>query len=99
MVTVDFRTRRDTDVRSLDFVEFHERQLPAALRGANAKFVARALDILRLPPLALQVDGRSYTYRPSPKGLDIIPGDTHAAVVASLGRAAFSDLRKRPRGK
>ncbi|HXQ22549.1 MAG TPA: phytanoyl-CoA dioxygenase family protein [Candidatus Acidoferrales bacterium] len=92
MVSVDFRTRCDADVRSLDFVEFHERELPEVLQGPNAEFVARALAILQLPPLALQVDGHSYTYRPSPKGLEIIPGDTHATAVASLGRDAFSDL-------
>lgn len=92
MVSVDFRTRCDADVRTLDFVEFHERELPEALQRATAESVARALAVVTLPPLALQVDGQSYTYVPAATGLQIVPGDSHAAVVAALSAAAFSDL-------
>jgi len=92
MVSVDLRTRCDTDVRSLDFIEFHEHELRQALEGPNGECVARALQVLQLAPLALQVDGRSYTYRPSPTGLEIVSGDVPAAAVAALSRDAFSDL-------
>lgn len=92
MVSVDFRTRCDAEVRSLDFVEFHEHDLIQGLRGPNGACVARALQVLHLPPLALQVDGRSYTYRVTAGGLEVISGDAHAEAVAVLGRDAFSDL-------
>jgi Phytanoyl-CoA dioxygenase (PhyH) len=92
MVSLDCRTRCDADVRHLDFVEFNERVLPEALRGPNGERVTRALRLLDLPPLALQVDGRSYTYRPSLAGLEIVPGDTHAEAIASMGANALSDL-------
>ena len=92
MVSLDFRTRSDAEVRSLDFVEFHEDGLRRALCGPNRECAARALRHLGLAPLALEVGGRSYTYRASAAGLEVVPGEEGAAAVASLGPEAFSDF-------
>ena len=92
MASVDRRTRSDDTVRGLDFVEFHEHELPEVLHGPNGDCAARALAAWRLPSLALQVDGRSYTYRPSARGLEVVAGEGDAAAVAALDGDAFSDL-------
>jgi ectoine hydroxylase-related dioxygenase (phytanoyl-CoA dioxygenase family) len=92
MISVDVRTRCDNEIRALDFVDFHERELPDVLRAAHGESVRRSGEVLNLPALALQVDGRSYTYRLSPLGLEIFAGEAQAAAVAGLSREAFSDL-------
>ena len=61
MITLDRRTRSDADTTLLDFVSFHERDLPLALAGPNGERVAHALGFLRLPSLAFAVDGRADT--------------------------------------
>lgn len=92
MLSLDWRTRSDADVRSLDFVDFHDAELPRLLAGPNGGAVARAARLLHLPPLAFDVDGRAYTWRLDGDRLEIAAGLERADVVARLNGAAFSDL-------
>lgn len=92
MISLDWRTRSDAGVRDLDFAAFHEEELPALLAGAHGELVARALRFLDLPPLAFEVEGRSYTYRPEKGRIAIVAGSDDAAAIARLGREPFSDL-------
>ena len=92
MVNLDLRTRSDTQVRALDFVAFHEQELPTLLRSPGAVLAARGVAVLGLQPLALQVDGRSYTYAVAGDSLTVHPGEAGAASVAALSPQAFSDL-------
>lgn len=92
MVNLDLRTRSDTHVQTLDFVAFHEDDLPALLRSGHGDLAARGVEVLGLEPLALQVDGRCYTYAVENGTLSVHRGDRGAATVAELSPQSFSDL-------
>jgi hypothetical protein len=97
VVNVDLRTRCDAEQRALDFVSFHEQELPPLLRSPAAALAARGFAVLGLQPLALQVDGRSNTYAVADGSLTVRPGDAQADAVAVLSAAAFSDLLQEQR--
>ena len=92
VVNLDLRTRSDASVQTLDFVAFHENDLPALLSAGRGDVAARGVDVLGLQPLAFQVDGRCYTYAAGNGMLTVHPGDRGAATVAELSPQSFSDL-------
>lgn len=92
MIDVDRRTRFDSDARQFDFVEFHEREVPRLLSLGHGELAAGGMDSLRLEPLALEVDGRSYTSQRGQGGFEVVAGDRGASAVAAMSAAAFSDL-------
>jgi len=92
MIDIDLRARADASVQTVDFVAFHENDVPALLRSGHADLAARGVDILGLQPLALQVEGRCYTYAAGNGTLTVRPGDRGAATVAELSPQSFSDL-------
>jgi hypothetical protein len=92
MTSVDVRTRSDADLRAVDFVAFHEEELPALLARGHGEVAGRGLAALGLPPLGLEVGARTYTYRAGEGGVEVVPGGDGAAAVAALDPEAFSDL-------
>jgi ectoine hydroxylase-related dioxygenase (phytanoyl-CoA dioxygenase family) len=75
---------------AIDFVAFHQDQLPARL-AANVRLAAA--DVATAEPLALRLaGGPSFTYAPGPDGVTVAPGDDSAATIAAMGPAAFSDF-------
>lgn len=92
MIDVDRRTRFDSEARKLDFVEFHERDVPRLLALGHGELAADGMHSLGLEPLALEVDGRAYTLQRGLDGFEVVPGDQGAPAVASMSAEAFSDL-------
>src|SRR5258708_38630315 len=92
VVNLDLRMRSDASFQTLDFVAFHEDDLPALLRSGHGDLAARGVAVLGLQPLALQVDGRCYTYAAGNGTLSVQLGDRGAATVAALSPQPFSDL-------
>jgi hypothetical protein len=92
MLNVDLRTRSDADNRLLDFVAFHDAELPLLLGGGNGALAARGARVLGLPPLAIEVDGQCVTYAVAGTELAVEAGDRGAHAVAQLSAQAFSDL-------
>jgi hypothetical protein len=93
MIDVDFRFRSDTVSRpAVDFVEFHEHELPSRLRAGNGELAARGIEVMGLPPIAIEVDGRSYTYVAENGTVEVRRSDAAAAAVAVMDAGVFSDL-------
>ncbi len=90
-MTVDVRTRRSDEVRTLDRDEILDAVLPDALR-VHGDLAARGLAYLDLPPLALDVDGRTATLAPAAGTLALRAGTAVAGVIAALSADALSDL-------
>jgi hypothetical protein len=90
-MTIDVRTRRQDDVRQLGRDEILDALLPDAIR-VHGDLGARGLAYLELPPLALDVDGRTVTLEAVAGTLTVAAGTDHAGVVAVLGADALSDL-------
>ncbi|MGO8863464.1 MAG: hypothetical protein ACLQRH_22285 [Acidimicrobiales bacterium] len=90
MTTIDFRTRSDSDVLSVDLGRFVDEQLPGLVdsRGAEA---GRAAIRLGLLPLSFDVEGEQFTLVPSNGALDVRHG-LGEALVAALDPFAFSEL-------
>ncbi|HET9627247.1 MAG TPA: phytanoyl-CoA dioxygenase family protein [Kofleriaceae bacterium] len=91
MIDIDYRTRTDAQIAPVDFTAFHH-QLPARLRGKHGALAARALGKLGLPPLALEVDGRAFTYVARDGAIEVVDGATADAVVAPISAALFTEL-------
>ncbi len=92
MIDIDYRSRSDAEVRPVDFVAFHDQVLAPRLRDGHGPLAARGLARLGLPPLAIEVDGRAFTYAPRNGTVEIIAGRTSDALVAAMDAALFSDL-------
>jgi hypothetical protein len=76
---------------AIDFEQFHEVELPERLAAGNGAMAAAALQ--GASPIAFQLaDGRSYTYAPSPDGLDITPGSEGARTVVQLAHEDWCDF-------
>lgn len=78
-------TEKPEDV---DFHAFHERDLPARLRGRNGALAGKASK--HLAPIAFQVGSSAYSYVPRVNTVDIERGVvTEAAIVVELAPAAW----------
>ena len=90
-MTVDVRTRLDRDVREYSRDEILDRLLPDAIT-VHGELAARGIRYLELPPLGLEVDGRSVALA-ADAGRLALRGDTESAgVVVTLAADALSDL-------
>jgi len=89
---IDYRSRADADARPVDFVAFHDQLLAPRLAAGHGPLAARGLARLALPPLAIEVDGRAFTYAPRNGTIEIVPGRAADAVLATMDAAVFSDL-------
>jgi hypothetical protein len=74
----------------LDPVAYHRDVLPE--RAAGPLGAVGAKDLQGVQPLALDIEGDVWTYRPASAGIEIEPGDHDAATLVSLSRASWSDL-------
>ncbi len=90
-MSIDVRTRCLADVRSLEFDDIVDQLFPEAI-GDHGDLAARGLAYQQLPPLALEVDGRSFTLRSVSNSMGLRSGTSSAGVVAVLSVPALSDL-------
>ena len=75
----------------IDFDEFHLHELPERLTAGNGKLAAAHL--ARCRPIAFRLDDdRAYTYRPTPEGFDVSPGDAEADTVVELSAQDWCDF-------
>ena len=89
-MTLDVRTRRRSQVRSLDRDEIFDDLIPYAI-AVHGEVAGRGQRYLDLPPLTFEVDGRRLTLDESGGRLaTTAQGDR--AVVTVLGADALSDL-------
>jgi Phytanoyl-CoA dioxygenase (PhyH) len=90
MTTVDFRTRADGEVLSLDPRTFVDDQVADLLdsRGAEAGRSSLRLGLL---PLSLDIDGEQFTFVPSDGALTVRHG-VGESLVAALDPLALSEL-------
>ncbi|NRA02501.1 MAG: phytanoyl-CoA dioxygenase family protein [Myxococcales bacterium] len=92
VVDLDLRLRHSDDVCEVDFASFLGEELPGRLAGRNGELAARGIGYLELSPLALEVEGRAFTFVPTRGGVELRAGDRDAHAVAVLDTGAFSDL-------
>jgi len=90
-MAIDTRTRRNSDIRPLDAAELFDAVLPDAV-GLHGELAGRGAAYLGLPPLGLEVDGRSATLDVANGRLRLRSGIASAGVTAVLGADACSDL-------
>ncbi|HVA02460.1 MAG TPA: phytanoyl-CoA dioxygenase family protein [Acidimicrobiales bacterium] len=92
-MSVDVRTRVDGEQAQVDPARFFTEELPVAL-GAAAPLLAEARAVLRLPPLVIEVDGKSWTLEVDDAGIAVTPGATSGDGVMRLRLDAhqLSDL-------
>ncbi|MCE2392204.1 MAG: phytanoyl-CoA dioxygenase family protein [Proteobacteria bacterium] len=77
---------------SIDFHEFHNRELPRRLAAGNAGLAARGCG--HLPPLgiALEDSGETYTYVPREGTVEIVAGDAPARTVIAVRQDEFEGM-------
>jgi hypothetical protein len=90
MVSLDFRTRTDADVRPIDPADFFQHEL-AELADRNAALAVPGARELRVRPFAIEVDGSSWTLSLVDDRIAITAGDTADALVR-LDREGLADL-------
>ncbi len=91
MVSVDFRTRTDADIRPVDPVELFEHELPARAR-TYTDLVAPGARELRMRPLAIAVDRDTWTLTFDGNTVRVTEGDADAHTVWDLDREGLDDL-------
>ena len=90
-MSIDCRTRRHRDRKTLDRDEIFDLLIPEAL-SRNAELTARGLRYKNLPALTLCVDDRTVTLRERRGGLRIEAGSASDSAGVKLDRDALSDL-------
>ncbi len=90
-MSIDVRTRCLEDVRSIGLEDLFDQVLPEAIR-MHGDLAARGVDYQQLPPLGLDVEGRSLTLHAVPNTMALRTGSSSAGVVAELSEPALSDL-------
>ena len=90
-MSIDCRTRRHLERRSLSRDEVFDELLPDAIER-DGVLAARGLLYKGLPSLSLCVEGRTITFQAESGGLRIQEGESSDGAVAELGHAALSDL-------
>jgi hypothetical protein len=88
---LDRRTRRDADVRTLEFEAFCRDELPALLE-CNGELAGRGAAAWELRPLAFEVDALTHSLFVRGGRLAAAPGVADGAAVARLSAENFSDL-------
>lgn len=74
----------------IDFRHFHEVELPALVERHGHLVHA---DLVGAPPVAFRIeDGTTFTWRPTPAGLEGVDGDASAATLIELSEATFSEF-------
>ena len=91
MVSVDVRTRTAQDVESIDAGEFFDGRLPELI-AARFDLVAPGTRELAPRPLALEVDGRTWTLAFDGRQIAVVAGDDDAAALVRLDDEALEDL-------
>ncbi len=79
-----------TSFPSIEFDAFHRNDLPQ--RIAQGLTVNAAQGALDLGPLAIRVEGVSYTYQAKGDGIEILPGDENAEAVVELEQSSWEGL-------
>lgn len=75
---------------AISFARFHAEELPA-LEARHGALVAA--DLAGAGPLAFRADdGRTFTWRPTGAGVEVLEGDAGAATVVELSETTFSEL-------
>lgn len=77
---------------SVDFNEFHRKELPERLVAGNAALAGPEAARLRPLAICLQESGESYTYLPRDGGVAIVAGDEPAELVVRIDQEAFEGL-------
>ncbi|MFK7976233.1 MAG: phytanoyl-CoA dioxygenase family protein [Halioglobus sp.] len=90
-MSIDCRTRRYCDRKSLERDEVFDITIPNAL-SRNAGLAARGMRYKKLPPLSLCVDGRTVTLYESGGALLVEEGESTSSTTVSLDSRALSDL-------
>jgi ectoine hydroxylase-related dioxygenase (phytanoyl-CoA dioxygenase family) len=81
-----------SDFPTLDFRDFHERELPRRLAAGNAAAAARD-DLPRIGALAFRLPGgEAYTYLPVAGGVEVVAGDERARTVIEISRELWQDV-------
>lgn len=77
---------------SLDFADFHRRELPRRLAAGNGAIAAGdALE--RIGSLAFRLpEGQAFTYVPRAQGVDVVEGDADAKTVIEISREDWEDV-------
>ena len=77
---------------SLDFDDFHRRELPQRLAEGRGELAA-ADDLSKIGALAFRLpSGEAFTYRPRPGGVDVIAGEAEARTVIEISREDWSNV-------
>jgi hypothetical protein len=90
MVSLDFRTRVDDDIRAVDPIGFFGAELPA-LAGRNSAAAVPAGRELRVEPFTFVLPSGSWTLAIDGDAVTVAPGDTGAACVR-ISDADFADV-------
>ena len=90
-MSIDGRTRLLKDIRALERDEILDALLPDAV-AVHGDLAGRGIAYQQLPPLGLEVDGRSVTLCESGGAVALRTGTDDAGVVAALAADALSDL-------
>jgi hypothetical protein len=91
VITVDLRTRSDSDIVAVDPVGFFEHELPERF-ARNGRLALPGARELRARPLAIVVDGRAWTLALEDDALVVLPGDPDAAARVVLDQEQLTDL-------
>ncbi|UGQ11029.1 phytanoyl-CoA dioxygenase family protein [Yinghuangia sp. ASG 101] len=89
-VALDRRTRRDSDLRHVDVEAFVTTDFPD-LTALNGAVVARGIEALKAPPLAVEVGDTTWSFVRSGDTLTVAPGIAEGAVVVTFTESEFSD--------
>jgi len=90
MLQLDRRTRTEEDVEWLTPTVFFDERFPI-LAATNGRLVADAIDELDAPPLAIQVDGDSWSIVRDGPTVAVVPGVVTRSLVVSFTAKEFSD--------
>ena len=88
-----------SQIESMDFEAFHQRELPARLAGGNGALAAAAAP--KNASLAFRVAGLgAYTYSRADDHIEVTPGDERADVVIELdledGKGVVNETKTAP---
>ncbi len=90
-MSIDCRTRRNKDVRTLERDEIFDSLLPDAI-SLHGDLAARGIEYKRLPPIGFEVGGRGVTLCLADRSLVLREGIEVAGVVTQMAPDALSDL-------
>jgi len=74
----------------VNFVEFHNDELPRRILAGNGRLAAAGT--VGLAGIAFEVDGASYTYLSGPDGVEVVAGDERAACVVAMSAVSWGEF-------